>query len=1195
MRIFRGFLGVLFALLLWGGVASAQNSRGSILGHVQDASGAVVPNAKVTMLNIGTGISKVFPTTSTGDFVFVNVIPGTYTLKVEAAGFKSASSAGLILQVDQTLRQDFTLQVGDVAEQISVSADAQMVQTDNATIGQVITDRQIHALPLNGQDFTNLLAINSGVTQAAGGIQTSIFGPHGLNTLYRQVSVDGARSGSVSYIIDGVTDTDFFFSKPVNVPPADAIQEFKLQNGLYSAEYGFGSAQVNVALKTGTNQLHGGVYDFLGNAAFQPDNPVNSYFNAHYGTKLNTNPKFVQNLFGAYAGGPVVLPKVYHGQNRTFWFFSYMGGRKRTASSVGALQVPTLAERQGDFSDWPYPIYDPSTTGSLAPAPGNPTGRKPFPGNKITSPLDPIALQILNYFPKPNFTCTMPCPNYTFSVGSPTNTNVYTARVDHHLTSNDQLFFSLNIGDQARDFNSPLPASGSTQADHAYLLGLQYQRTFTPNAMAVFRLGYNRENFHQGAQSAFGPNLSSQLGFANVPNIPAFYGIPIIRMASQYSGPGQGNNGYSQKDNIYQYAGNFAYVRGHHTFNVGTDIRRIQLWNVDGFVVNGQLNFQGSYTASDPIAAAKGVPGPTSGNAAADLLLGDPVLVHAPRPLGSDIYNVRGTQYGFYFQDDYRITPRLTLNIGTRYEIAFTPHSVDRSGSVLNLSTPGGGLVFADQKFVSGFSGPANIMNTYFQCCVSDKLVPGQGLNWQPRVGFAWRPFETTRFVVRGGYGIYGDLFNRFYDGTNYDSNQLFLIQSNPFYPAASGSESVSPLALKGLWLPPITVNPSSGFPPPWFNGIQTEWPLNQNPYTQQWSLDAQYALTPTTLLDIGYVGSHGLFQSTQNFFNQGDLPTTADVLPNGAICNGLRDASQATGSFAGCTATGSAFQPIDTRDPFPNFSPGSYANANVLSSHYNSLQARLERRFSGGLTFLANYTWSRSLDENSEIAVFSNGSGGSNEPVLPRNVHFDYGPSDYDQTHRVVMSYVYELPVGKGKRWSLGPANWIVGNWETSGVVTLASGLPFSVFCCSRGQRFDLTGNPFGDRLRANVSASGASGFTQSVSSWFDASRYTVPALATLGNSSRNSLRAPMMRQGNITFIKNFPIRERQNFQYRLDIYNVFSSWHDGQKFPVHTVPGSANFGSLVVTDPRSQFFPLGDQILWTPRIIQMALRYTF
>lgn len=1194
----RNGIGILFSvclLLLYfaSNSVNAQNARGTILGHIQDPSGAPIPNAKVTAANVGTGISNTFSTTSTGDFVFVNLIPGTYSVKVEANGFKGAASAGLILQVDQTLRQDFTLQVGELTQQVTVSAASQMVQTDNATIGQVITERQIHALPLSGQDFTNLITVNAGVTQAVGGIQTSIFAPHGLNTQFHSVSIDGARAGSVSYIIDGITDTDFFFSKPNNVPPADAIQEFKLQNGLYSSEYGFGSAQVNVALKSGTNQLHGGAYDFMENAAFQPQNPINAFLNATQGKNFPTNPQLVQNLFGGFAGGPVYLPKVYHGQNRTFWFFSYEGGRRRQGGTVSTTQVPTLAERQGDFSDWPFPIYDPSTTGSLSPTASDPSGRTAFPGNKITSTLDPIGLKILNYFPKPTITCTMPCTNYAASVGSPTNTDVYTVRLDHRFSTADQISFSLNAGHDAQLFNSALPASGSVQFDHSYLLGLQYQRTFTPNAVAVFHMGYNRENFHEGSQTAFGPNLSSQLGFNNVPDISAFFGIPNISMGSQYASLGNGNNGYSEKDNIYQYAGNFTYVHAAHTFHIGTDIRRIQLWNVDGFVVNGSLNFRGAYTASDPIKGATGVPGPTSGNAFADLLLGDPLAVGAPQPLGSDDYNVRGTQYGFYFQDDYRITPRLTLNLGTRYEVPFTPHSVDNSGSVFTFKPAGGGLIWADQNFINGFSGPANIMNTYFQCCVTNKLVSGQGFNWRPRVGFAWRPFETTRFVLRGGYGIYSDLYNRFYDGTNYDSNQLFLTQANPNYPNASGSEKVSPLALGTLWRPPITVNPSSGFPPPYLFGVQTQWPLNENPYMQQWSLDAQYALTPSMLLDVGYVGSHGLFAPTQNFFNQGNLPTTPDVLSNGAVCNGLRDAAQATGSFAGCTATGSAFQPIDTRNPFPNFSPGSYANANVLASHYNALQVRMDRRFTNGLTFLANYTWSRSLDENSEIAVFSNGSGGSNEPVQPRNVRFDYGPSDYNQTHRFVTAYVYDLPVGKGKRWSLGPANWILGDWETSGIVTFASGLPFSVFCCSRGNRIDLTGNPFGDRLRANVSGSATSGFAKGTTEWFNTSAFSVPALGTFGNSGRNILTAPMMRQGNIAFMKNFPITERQSFQYRLDIFNVFSSWHDGQKFPVHTIPGSANFGSLIpLTGP---FVPLGNTILWTPRVIQMALRYTF
>src|SRR6185437_7451491 len=438
----------------------AQNERGSILGHVEDNSGATIAGAKVTVRNINTGISNTFLTTSTGDYVVVNLIPGTYDVSVEDRGFQTAAAKGLVLQVDQTLRQNFTMQVGTVEQQVEVSANAQMLQSDNATVGGVINEKQIQSLPISGRDFTNLLATNAGVTQASGGIQATIFDPHGLNTQLTMVSVDGARPSSISYIIDGVTDTDLFFSRPTNIPPADTIQEFKLQNGLYSAQYGFGAGQVNVAIKSGTNQFHGGIYDFVQNSAFQPKNPVNVFFiNNAKGFNGLANPPRRQNQFGLQLGGPVWIPKLYDGKNKTFWFASYAGGRIRQTTAAAQAQVPTALERQGDFSDWPFPIYDPATTGSVAPTAGNPTGRTQFAGNKIPSGrISSQGLALLNLlYPAPNITCAVPCLNFVGSGTHPLNTDVLTARFDHHLTDRDQLSFTGNAGRLHESTLSVLP------------------------------------------------------------------------------------------------------------------------------------------------------------------------------------------------------------------------------------------------------------------------------------------------------------------------------------------------------------------------------------------------------------------------------------------------------------------------------------------------------------------------------------------------------------------------------------------------------------------------------------------------------------------------------------------------------------------------------------------------------------------
>ncbi len=1186
--------------------ARAQGARGTILGHVQDPSGATVPGATVTAQNVATSISTTFKTTGSGDYVFVNMLPGTYLITCQATGFKTAVSRNVILQVDQTLRVNFQLEVGSLSQQVAVSAAAQMLQTDNATVGQVVSNRLIQALPLNGRDFTSLVAINAGVTTPAGGIQTSVFDQHGLNPSFREMSVDGARPASIDYLIDGVTDSDFFFAKATAVPSQYAVQEFKLQNGLYSAEYGNGSAQVNVAIRSGSNQWHGNAYDFLRNDAFQPRSPIIGDLNALNGTHNPEKIPLKQNQFGFSLGGPAILPFVYHGRNRTFWFFNYEGGRLRQGGGIAEFQAPTKQELSGNFSDWPYPIYDPSTTGSVGPTATDPSGRTQFSNNAILpSEINPISQKILSYFPVANVSCQLPCLNFAGPLpSSPTNTDTVTARVDHHFSSSDQISYTMIVENLDQTFPNIVPVDSTEAFSRTRLFGINWQHTFAGTAFNELRLGYNRDNFHEGAVTAFGPNLSSQLGLANTTSNPAMYGLPNVGVGDGYFGLGQGNNGYSQKDNIYQVVDNFKFIRGNKTFTFGADIRRLQLWDIDGFTANGSLSFTGAYTASCPPAFSgcptTGKAGPTSGNGFADLLLGYPLSVGAPVPLASDLYNLRGTSVSLFAEDDWLLTPRLTLNLGIRYELPAPLHDVTDSGSILNPNYPGGGLTWVSKSFVQAVGpGSANPtgQSTYFQCCVSNQLVPRQVNDFAPRIGFAWRPLHSAAFVLRGGYGMFYDTYMRFYDGTNFDANELFTLQANPNYPSATGGETASPLVLKTLWLPPVTINPFSTLPPHYHFFIQTEWPYNKSPYNEQWSLDAQYALTPTMMLDVGYVGQHGLHEPIQWHFNQAYPPPVA-----GDPCNYIPDVAliPASGPLSSCGSDPN-FVPIDKRDPFPNFDSRSYANANILSSTYNALQVRLEKRFSRGLTFLANYTWSRALDEASEIAAFS---ATSNFIQDAHNARGSYGPADFNQTHRLVFSYDYALPIGRGQHWSLGPLNWVLGDWNTSGILTFASGLPTSVYCCNRGGPFgvDQFGNLFGDRTRANLTGSPSVGSKQSLLEWFNPLAFSTPTPGTLGDSGRNIITVPGQRQGDISFVKQWPIRESQNLTYRLEIFNVFSSWHTGQWFPTNRLtadpanctpglagPGGCPVGSLVPLNG------LGKTNLWTPRILQMALIYSF
>lgn len=1200
------FICGVLSLLLFASLAvpvHSQNSRGTILGHVKDSSGAAVQGAKITARNVNTAVSNEFTTGVVGDFVFVDLIPGTYTLSAEAQGFKTDRSTGLILEVDQTLRQDFTLVVGNVREEVSVTADTQMVQTDNTTTGLVLDQKTIEELPLNGRDFTNLLNLTAGATNLSGGTQATGYVLHGLaNGTFTEVSLNGARPDSISFMVDGVTDNDAFFSGSSSVPSEFALQEVKIQTGLYSAEYGQGSGQVNVAIKSGTNQWHGQAYDYIQNDMFNPESPLIKAFD-----ELNnaTNPlktPFKQNQFGGTLGGPVKIPWLYNGVNKSFWFVAYDGGRRSFFSGLQtAIQVPTQQERTGNFSDWPYPIYDPSTTGSVAPTPADPSGRTPFPNNQITN-INTIGQKLANLYPAPNINCAFPCNNYVQQIHNSIDTDNITMRVDQNFREKDRIFFTGHIRQDDEPSPSQLPYTGSTASTHGRLFGLNWQHSFSANTVNEARVGYNHQWFHSGDDTAYGPNLSAQLGFSNSAENPALYGIPQINQDYSYSSIGNNNPGTSTKHTSWQFVDNLKLIRGKHTLTVGADIRRLREFESDTYQGIGTLNFDGKYTASDP-ANAGASPGADFGNPTADMLLGDPVSVTPPYPLGVDLLDVRGTNWNFFFQDDLRVTPRLTVNLGLRYELPPNFHSVNNSGWTLDPNS-GGSLSWASQSFVQGVENTATAQGitvnpNFLNCCVPNTLVPIDKKDFAPRIGISWRPFPTDRFVVRAGYGIFYDTYMRYYDLVqNFDSNALQTQFPNS-YPSGTGQETVSPVQLNTLWLPTVSSSQffslpgwdSPGFSSPILN--QVEWPYNHNPYIQQWTLDTQYALSQTLLLDIGYVGSHDTHLPTQNLYNAAYQPTAAaaaDPCNYSSSTGVIFDASQLP-SGSPCL-TDPNFSPVDTRVPYPNLPSIVYVNANVLSANYNALQVQLRQRFWRGLTYQVSYAWSRAFDEASGIVNV----GGISEFIQdPHNIKGDYGPASFDQPQRVTASASWDLPVGKGRHWSVGWANWIVGGWKLSGINTLTSGRTFSVYPYGFYDSVDLTGSNFGGRYRANEISDPHTGFSRSPSEWFNTGAFVAPPVGTYGNELKGSLRGPYFEDLDLSFGKEFPITERQKLQYRLEIFNVGSNWHSMARIPDGGM-GDNNFGSIVpFNSPGLPANDWNNLNLWTPHTIQMSLVYSF
>jgi len=1179
-----------------------QTSRGTVLGHITDSSGAIVSGAKVTLRNVNTGTAATFTTSTTGDYVFVNLIPGIYELDFEAPGFKTVHTSGLNVQVEQTLRQDIRLDPGRVSESVTVAGTAQTLQTENAEIGSVVSHQLIDALPLNGRDFTSLIAIDAGVGQPVGGDQagsaasSGTFALHGLNDNYRSASANGIRVDSLNYLIDGVLDIDYFWSKPTNFPSEFAIQEFKLQSGLYSADYGFGTTQVNVAIKSGTNQLHGNAYDFIRNAAFQPEDPRVKALNAMNGTSLPLKAQFVQNQFGFSLGGPLVLPKIYNGKNRTFWFFNYEGGRRSQGAGTQFLQVPTQAERGCDFSDWPAQIFDPATNGSVPATTDNPSGRTPFLNHTIPSDrFDPVAVKFLKFFPTPNVNCNLPCLNFQTTTVQRYNTNVETFRIDQNFSDRDQVFFTGNLTrfDQLLPDPVPIDASENKQFDQLY--GLEWQHSFGSNKINEIRFGYNHENFSNGGVTSNGSNLSSDVGFQNPTTFPAFYNLPSTSFGQSYSGIGTYSQGWTQKHNIYQLSDNFKLVHGRHTISLGAEIRKALLFSRSGILQNGALTFNGAYTASDP-AGAQGAIGANFGNPLADFLLGGYTTILPVLPQPFFYWDMRGRPMGFFVQEDFRATPRLTLNFGLRYEVPPGFWSKTDSGRLPNLNYPGGGVIWASKQFTTAESADTSpqVAATFLQCCVPNTINPVPRRDFAPRAGFAWRPPGTEKLVIRGGAGYFFDTLSYNFDFYDLNENVLLTQAANPNYPQPTGAESAPPLPLKNLWLPTVTTHPFDafaanprGFQP--FNFYQ--YPGNKTPNSQQWSLGTQYSVTSALVLDVSYVGSHGVHLPIRLFFNQAFLPAVA-----GDPCNVFR--SRALVPAGSPCLTDPNFVPTLERSPFPNLGNGVQGTANTSFSNYHSLQVRATQRVSRGLTFLANYTFSHSNDEISQ-----NGGGFVGEAIsIPQDSHNqrgDYGPSSFDQRHRFNFSYSYDLPVGKGQKWDAGRVgNWFVGGWNSAGIITFASGVPFSAVGASSAAA-DQTGVGFGQYLRANLVGDPSAG-GQSALQWFNPAAFVAPLPGRFGDSGRDILRAPGQRNADISFRKTFSVREEQQLEYRLEIFNFLSSWHSGAVIPDNRVTdspagctpgpsGTCNFGSLVPLNG------LGSLNLWTPRVIQMALIYKF
>ncbi len=1192
-RGLRSSLLVMVLLVTWslGRSALAQNAQGNIVGHVTDPTGAAIPNATVTVTNTDTNVPLTFHTNSVGDYTAPAINPGPYTVTVNAPGFRQAVSQTLTLEVQQTLRENVKLQVGTAASKVVVSASNQMLHTDDTTTGQVLSANMIQALPIYGGDFTNLMLTNAGTNITPGGSGVD-WGYHGLNTQYMETSSNGVQAQSTNYTVDGIFDADFFFSVPINIPNDLAINQFKMMSGMYGAQYGEGVTSVNVDIKSGTSSLHGAAYERLESQTFQPNSPLQELENRITGSHTPVNPPFHQDQFGGTLGGPLWIPHVYSGK-KTFWFVSYDEGLFSQINTPSTDYVPTAAEISGNFSDWPFPIYDPTTTKpnpnynkNLPVSPTNsPIIRTPFPNNQIpASMLDPVSQRLAKFFDSENITncsvalhLTTGCFNYSADTKTTRTQGVGTGRIDQYIGSLDHIYLTANVGSLKQESSSIRFGQGGEVFTLPKLFGATWNHSFSPNLMNQATLGYDRDHYDNSQNTAYGPDISAQVGLANTNPNPVTYDSPQVNIFD-YQGFG-GGEPTTYTDDIYQGIDTVTYVHGRHTLNFGINYMRLQLAEFDNYLGTGALNFNGEFTAEDPAAAGSSLGNssgysavaPYEGNAMADFLLGDTSSASGPPPVATDDYVLWGNNWNLYAQDDIQATDHLTINAGLRWERPPSLHSKNSDGYAF-LTGNGGQFQWANCNFTKPILAVGGNPN-FLQCGAANTLVPIDQKDFAPRIGFSYNPAALNqRLVIRGGYGIFYGLYNRYYDGTQFDKDSLYN-ESAPTISTPTGLETQSTGVVQDLWSAPVNadqlfVTPGWEFP---FN--QVNWPHNHDPYDEQWSLDTQYQLRPSLMLDVGYVGDHGLRQPSQDIIGSATPPRVA-----GDPCNSLADISQATGSSASCL-TDPNFQPMDTREPYANMPPYLYANYNAFHSSYNALQVQLIQRQSHGLMYHINYTWSKTMDLTSGINLING------EPSLiqdPQNPYQMYGLAASNQTNRLVVTYAYQVP-----DFHFTHFNRLLTGWTASGIDQLSSGFPFAI---GAGESQDQFSEFYAGRILANSTYQNSPGFRSTLTRDFDTSKYSTPALGRYGNTNKSPENTPFYADFNMSFGKTTTVYKGSTLMIRADIFNLGSTWHSstGLLFPDSTVTDTT-FGAF------SNTTEYGATGLYNPRIIQMVAQYTF
>ena len=1205
--LFVSVVGVLVATLFAGLQAVfAQVDTGAILGTVRDQSGAVVPGAKVTLLNEGTGLPLTATTAADGAYIFTPLKIGVYSITVEREGFQRVTRSHVTLDVQQQVKVDVTLVPGQVTQTIEVTGAAPLLETQTSSVGQTVGGQAVNDLPLNGRNYTFLAQLVAGTsqTQPTGrGLEfTGSFTANGLPLVHNNYILDG---------IDNNNDTvDFLNGASFAVlSPPDAIQEFKVQTSNFSAEFGrAGGAVVNATIKSGTNQVHGSLWEFVRNDIFDAAN-----FFENSPTHIEKG-EFRRNQFGGAIGGPVYIPHVYNGKDKTFFFADFEATRIRQGSPQLA-NVPTAQERasgytnlqelinpsfqsgtQVDVLQRTFPlgtVFDPATTrtvtmgvvdpvtGITAPATG--MVRDPFYGASLvgatdfTTPaahallnmlpasrLGPNAISLLNLYPAP--TTSGLFNNFSQDRVIQDDTGHFDARIDHNFSEKDQMFGRMSYSD--RPYFLPGPFTGVADGgafntgdfkDVGFNSALSETHSFSPTLINEFRFGYSR--IHTTQLQPFGDKMGvpAEFGIQGIPQLPANGGLPRLDISGLSSLGAVAFLPGNRVSDTLQLTENLTKVYGSHAFKGGLEYQSLRHpWLAPAWS-RGEFQFNGAYTE---------VLNTGNGNTGLAQLMLSPAATAVPN--GFD--NVGGSQftfasnfagpddirhyYGLYFQDDWKVNHKLTLNLGLRWE--FFGSIGENYGAQANFipkpSGAGAEYLITDRRKNEPLS--PSFLSTLSKDGISLGYSSLPGLvntptdNFAPRIGFAYQ--ITPKLVARGAYGIFYGGFEDIGGAPDIGENYPFLYDFFFFAPDGAhpttypdGSIGTLENGLAGVALSPTAVN-GAGLA---LQGWQTDY---KTPNVQEYNLMFQYQLTPNDSLQLGYLGNNSHHLLTSPGLNSPSVILPPGVDPHPYVA-------------------------------FPDFGLGATYVASEANSHYNALQLTYQRRLSTGLSVLANYTYSQCRGNYTDLLGI-NGNKGLRAPYLPGfGIQADFGLCGEDVRNVVHVSGTYQLPLGSGRRFggsASGAWNQLIGGWSINWILSLQGGFPFTVYCPTPTSYFGC--------FALLVPGQNIYAGPHNVDQWLNPAAFANPPVATavgqkdyapLGGAPTQAY-GPSFRRLDLSAFKAFRTSERTHLEFRAEFFNLTNT-------PQFANPSyldftnKATFGRITslrdgVNDPRQIQFAL-------------------